>query len=91
MNKKLNSVPSAGTKDESSTTADDLTSSPTCPKPIVSSRYYRGYTIQNHGYYPPDKCIWWEAVNDETQCADFHAHRLRDIIRMIDEECPNGC
>jgi hydroxyacyl-ACP dehydratase HTD2-like protein with hotdog domain len=35
MNKKLNSIPSAGTKDDSSTTADVSMSSPTCPKPIV--------------------------------------------------------
>lgn len=48
-------------------------------------RYYRGYTIRNHGYYPPDKCIWWEAYNSENGNADFHAHRLRDIIKMIDE------
>ena len=54
-------------------------------KPIVSRRFYRGYTIRNHGYYPPDKCVWWEAVDDKTGCADFHAKRLRDIIKMIDE------
>ena len=34
---------------------------------------------------PPDKCVWWEAVNDETGEADFHAKRLRDIISMINE------
>jgi hypothetical protein len=55
----------------------------------VSSRFYRGYTIRNHGYYPPDKCIWWEAVNDETGCADFHAHRLKDIIQMINDSLSN--
>ena len=54
-------------------------------KPPVSCRFYRGYTIRNHGYYPPDKCVWWEAVNDETGEADFHAKRLRDIIIMINE------
>jgi len=57
------------------------------PKNIgtASSRFYRGYTIRNHGYYPPDKCIWWEAVNNETGNADFHAKRLKDIIPMINE------
>ena len=54
-------------------------------KAPVSCRFYRGYTIRNHGYYPPDKCVWWEAVNDETGEADFHAKRLRDIISMINE------
>jgi hypothetical protein len=30
--------------------------------------------------------VWWEAVNDETGEADFHAKRLRDIISMINEK-----
>ena len=51
----------------------------------VSCRFYRGYTIRNHGYYPPDKCVRWEAVNDDTGEADFHAKRLRDIISLINE------
>ena len=51
----------------------------------VSSRFYRGYTIWNHGYHTPYKCIWWEAVNNETGNADFHAKRLKDIIPMINE------
>jgi hypothetical protein len=51
----------------------------------ISCRFYRGYTIRNRGYYPPDKCVWWEAVNDETNEADFHAHRLKDVIKMINE------
>lgn len=57
------------------------------PKRISSGHYkYRGYDIRNHGYYEPDKCIWWEAINEETQCADYHYHRLRDIIKAIDED-----
>lgn len=51
----------------------------------LSCRFYRGYVIRNHGYYPPDKCVWWEAYNEQTGEADFHAKRLRDIIRMINE------
>lgn len=43
------------------------------PKRISSGHYkYRGYDIRNHGYYEPDKCIWWEAINEQTQCADYH-------------------
>lgn len=45
---------------------------------------YKGYEIINHGYYPPDKCVWWEAVNLNTGCADFHANTKRDIINSID-------
>lgn len=47
---------------------------------------YRGYEITYWGWYPPDKCYWWEAVNIETGCADYHEHTLRDIIDRIDEE-----
>ncbi|MCM1439493.1 MAG: hypothetical protein NC131_09895 [Roseburia sp.] len=57
------------------------------PKKIKAGKYsYRGFEITNHGYYPPDKCIWWEAIDNQTQCADFHAHTLRDIIKLIDED-----
>lgn len=46
---------------------------------------YKGFEIRNHGYYPPDKCNWWEAVDVKTGCADFHAHTKRDIKQLIDE------
>lgn len=46
---------------------------------------YRGFTITFHGYYPPDKCIWWEAVDDKTGNGDFHEHTKRDILKAIDE------
>ena len=45
---------------------------------------YRGYELRNHGYYPPDKCRWWEAINIETGEADFHAHTRRELCRLID-------
>ena len=51
----------------------------------IGSYTYKGYHIRNHGYYPPDKCIWWEAVNLETNDADFHAHTKKHIKKMIDE------
>lgn len=57
------------------------------PKKIRAGLYlYRGYKIRNHGYYPPDKCIWWEAIDTTTQCADYHAHTLGQIIQMIDDD-----
>ena len=34
---------------------------------------YKGYRISNCGYYEPDHCIWWEAVDMKTGCADYHA------------------
>ncbi|MCS2583282.1 hypothetical protein NXY00_08220 [Bacteroides sp. BFG-551] len=33
-----------------------------------------------------DKCVWWEAVNEETGCADYHYTTLRQIIQEIDED-----
>lgn len=59
-------------------------------KYIYSGYLYRSYEIRNHGYYPPDKCIWWEAVNVSTGEADFHEHTKREIMRMIDLEGENG-
>ena len=52
------------------------------------SRGYRylNYEIRNHGYYPPDKCNWWEAVNVETGEADYHAHSKKQIKRLIDDK-----
>ena len=45
---------------------------------------HKGYEICGHGYYAPDKCRWWEAVNVETGEADFHAHSKREIGDLID-------
>tara|TARA_R110000824_G_scaffold56121_1_gene153921 strand:- start:57 stop:440 length:384 start_codon:yes stop_codon:yes gene_type:complete len=45
---------------------------------------YKGYRIRNHGYYPPDKCNWWEAINISTGEADFRAHTKPDILFQID-------
>lgn len=46
---------------------------------------YKGYRISNCGYHHPDHCIWWEAVNENTGCADYHATTKNEIIRMIDK------
>ena len=46
---------------------------------------YKGYRISNCGYHHPDHCIWWEAVNETTGCADYHATTKKEIIRMIDK------
>ena len=56
-------------------------------KKIRAGQYlYKGYEVTNHGYYPPDQCIWWEAVNVETGEADFRANTKKEIKWMIDEE-----
>lgn len=52
---------------------------------FISRGYeYRGYEVRNHGYYPPDKCVWWEAVDVNTGQADFHAHTKSQIKNLID-------
>jgi hypothetical protein len=28
---------------------------------------YKGYLVRNHGYFVPDKCVWWEAINELTE------------------------
>lgn len=56
-------------------------------KRISSGKYdYGNYIITNHGYYAPDQRIWWEAVNKETGCADYHATTKKQIIQQINEE-----
>lgn len=57
-------------------------------KKVKSGVYiYKGYVVQNYGYYPPDKCIWWQAVNVETNCADFHANTKKELLFQIDKYC----
>lgn len=50
---------------------------------------YRGYEIVCHGYYPPDKCIWWQAVDIETGCADFHNTTKKALKIEIDDALDN--
>ena len=59
-------------------------------KNVYKGYLYKGYEIRNHGYYPPDKAVWWEAVSLESGCADFHEHTKRAIKRAIDESFNNG-
>lgn len=51
---------------------------------IRAGKYSYGiYEITCCGYYPPDKCIWWEAVNKNTGEADYRAHTKRDLLQNI--------
>ncbi len=55
-------------------------------KRVDKGKYiYKGYLVINHGYYPPDKCVWWEAVNLETKCADHHSTTKKGLKQLIDE------
>lgn len=44
---------------------------------------YKGYRISNCGYYEPDHCIWWEAVDMKTGCADYHATTKKFLMEQI--------
>ena len=50
------------------------------------SNHYHGYRLINHGYYPPDRCVWWEAENLKTGEADFRATTRRQLVAEIDLE-----
>lgn len=55
-------------------------------KRIHAGRYeYKGYELLNCGYHHPDHCIWWQAINMETGCADYSCHTKRELIEEIDE------
>lgn len=54
---------------------------------LGSGKYkYKGYVITCHGYYEPDHCVWWEAVNIKTGCADYHTNTKKEIMELIDED-----
>lgn len=44
------------------------------------------YEIYNHGYYAPDKCVWWEATNLKTNEADFHEHTKSQLLKTMQRE-----
>ena len=46
---------------------------------------YKGYRLVNCGYHHPDHCVWWEATNNKTGWADYHAKTKRELMQLIDE------
>lgn len=50
---------------------------------------YKGYRISNYGYYEPDHCVWWEAVDMQTGCADYHATTKKFLMEQIDDDLKN--
>lgn len=47
---------------------------------------YKGYKISNCGYHEPDHCVWWEAVDMKTGCADYHATTKKFLMKQIDDD-----
>lgn len=45
---------------------------------------YNGYLLVNCGYHSPDKCVWWQAIDLITGCADYHETTKRDLMNAID-------
>lgn len=45
---------------------------------------YKGYDIRYYGYFSPDRCVWWEAINEESGLAEFHYKTLKRVILNID-------
>lgn len=50
---------------------------------------YKGYRISKFGYYEPDHCVWWEAVNIQTGCGDYHATTKKFLMKQIDDDLKN--
>lgn len=59
---------------------------------IINGKYiykgyeYLGYEIHCHGYYSPDRCVYWEAIDVNTGCADYHAGTKKQIKVLIDTD-----
>jgi len=47
------------------------------------------YEIYNHGYYAPDKCVWWEATNLKTNEAEFREHTKSQLLATMKRELLN--
>lgn len=56
-----------------------------CKKESSGQYFYKNYKLIRIGYYPPDKCVWWEAV-DKDGNADYHANSKRLLKIMIDND-----
>ena len=50
---------------------------------------YKGYRISNCGYHEHDHCVWWEAVDMQTGCADYHATTKKFLMEQIDDDLKN--
>ena len=57
-------------------------------KRIASGKYlYRGFIINRIGYYPPEKRVVWEAVDDNGE-GFAHGYSLKEVKHWIDNEIP---
>lgn len=46
---------------------------------------YRGFHVYSVGYYEPEGCVCWEAV-DHAGCGFAHSYSFRDTKALIDAE-----
>lgn len=54
-------------------------------KRIRKGKYlYKGFEINCVGYYPPEKHVCWEAV-DENGCGFAHSYSLKQTKLLIDQ------
>ena len=54
-------------------------------KRIRAGKYiYRGYEIYCCGYYPPERRVVWEAI-DEYGCGFAHHYSLKGVKKLIDQ------
>lgn len=61
-----------------------------CKKIGIGHYEYRGYELICIYDYEPDNCDIWEAVDLNTNCADFHASTKRYLKYLIDKRLDKG-
>lgn len=62
-----------------------------CKKIETGSYEYRGFILDNIGYYEPDHCVLWEACRESSpNCADFHALTKKTLKQIIDDYLDKG-
>lgn len=62
--------------------------------PLIMMRegmyHYRDCFIKCHGYYPPDKCVAWEATSDLDGSGVCRGRSLKEVMRIVDDEIEKG-
>lgn len=56
-----------------------------CKKIKKGTYEYKDWIIYSVGYYSPEQKVCWEAVNKETNCADFHGFSKKEVVGLIEE------
>lgn len=62
--------------------------------PLIMMRegmyHYRDCFIKCHGYYPPDRCVAWEATSDLDGSGVCRGRSLKEVMRIVDDEIEKG-